>query len=252
MSEQKESSVLFSLKELMNLEEDRIRGEEAEKAASTAAAEKARGDAERAARDAEEARIRAEEERRRMDELRSREEAARHEAIRQAEIEKARADAENKARLEAMNAQQQHERNLAAINQDESKKKLRNLLVGGGVAAALILGVTGFMFYKSSQETQAREQAQAAKARQDEDDLRKLKATLEEQQHKTDSLMSQLANAKDDADRAKLQKQLDDERAKTDSGKPRGGGGGGPRPASGGSDAPKKKCTPGDPLCTDI
>ena len=32
MAEQKESSVLFSLKELMNLEEDRIRDEEAEKA----------------------------------------------------------------------------------------------------------------------------------------------------------------------------------------------------------------------------
>ena len=32
MSEQKESSVLFSLKELMNLEEDRIKNEEAEKA----------------------------------------------------------------------------------------------------------------------------------------------------------------------------------------------------------------------------
>jgi predicted phage gp36 major capsid-like protein len=33
MAEQKESSVLFSLKELMNLEEDRIRAEEAEKEA---------------------------------------------------------------------------------------------------------------------------------------------------------------------------------------------------------------------------
>ena len=33
MSEQKESSVLFSLKELMNLEEDRIKTEEADKAA---------------------------------------------------------------------------------------------------------------------------------------------------------------------------------------------------------------------------
>ena len=32
MAEQKESSVLFSLKELMNLEEDRIREEEADKA----------------------------------------------------------------------------------------------------------------------------------------------------------------------------------------------------------------------------
>jgi hypothetical protein len=36
MAEQKESSVLFSLKELMNLEEDRIKEEEAEKEARLA------------------------------------------------------------------------------------------------------------------------------------------------------------------------------------------------------------------------
>ena len=41
MSEQKESSVLFSLKELMNLEEDRIKTEEEAKASAAAAAEKA-------------------------------------------------------------------------------------------------------------------------------------------------------------------------------------------------------------------
>ena len=250
MSEQKESSVLFSLKELMNLEEDRIRSEEADKAAQAAAAEKARMDAERVAREAEEARIRSEEERRRLDEQRGREEAARLEAIRHAEIEKARADAENKARLDAMAAQQQHERNLAAIHQDESKKKLRNLLIGGAVAVVLLGSLGGFMAYKSSQEASIREQAQAAKARQDEEDLRKLKAALDDNQKKTDSLLSQLANAKDDADRAKLQKQIDDARAASETLKKGSGGGGGPRPA--GDAKPKAKCTPGDPLCTDI
>src|SRR5450755_2713809 len=98
MSEQKESSVLFSLKELMNLEEDRIKGEEAEKAATAAAAEKARVEAERAAREAEEARIRSEQERRRLDDQRSREENARLEAIRHAEMEKTRLEAEQRAR----------------------------------------------------------------------------------------------------------------------------------------------------------
>ena len=39
MAEQKESSVLFSLKELMSLEEDRIRTEEAERTAQAQAAE---------------------------------------------------------------------------------------------------------------------------------------------------------------------------------------------------------------------
>ena len=49
MSEQKESSVLFSLKELMNLEEDRIKQEEETKRAQAEAAERSRLDAERRA-----------------------------------------------------------------------------------------------------------------------------------------------------------------------------------------------------------
>src|SRR5262245_58704150 len=160
--EQKESSVLFSLKELMSLEEDRIRSEEAERSAAAAAAEKARLDAERAAREAEEARIRAEEDRRRTEESRSREEAARLEAIRVAEIEKARVDAEQRARLAAMEAQQQHERSLAAIKQDESKKKLRNMLMYGGIAVVVLGGLGGFLAYKSYDENQKQLAAAAA------------------------------------------------------------------------------------------
>ena len=49
MSEQKESSVLFSLKELMNLEEDRIKTEETSKAEAARRAEQERLEAERLA-----------------------------------------------------------------------------------------------------------------------------------------------------------------------------------------------------------
>jgi hypothetical protein len=52
------------------------------------------------------------------------------------------------------------------------------------------------------------EQAQVAKARQEEEELRKLKAALAEQRVKTDRLLAQLANAEDDDERAKLQQQL--------------------------------------------
>ena len=51
MAEQKESSVLFSLKELMNLEEDRIRQEDEEKKQRAEADARARSDAERRARE---------------------------------------------------------------------------------------------------------------------------------------------------------------------------------------------------------
>src|SRR6185436_16640507 len=105
-------------------------------------------------------------------------------------------------------------------------------------------------YVKSSNEAEARAKADTAERARLEEEGKKLKAMLDEQQKKTDSLIWQLANAKDDAEKAKLQKQLDDERAKTES--IRKSTGGGPRPASGGDTAPKKKCTPGDPLCTDI
>ena len=69
MSEQKESSVLFSLKELMNLEEDRIEQEENEEKRKADAAERARQEEARRAEDAQQARLQAEEEKRRMAQL---------------------------------------------------------------------------------------------------------------------------------------------------------------------------------------
>jgi colicin import membrane protein len=249
MSEQKESSVLFSLKELMNLEEDRIRSEEAERTAAAAAAEKAKADAERSAREAEEARIRAEEERRRLDEQRSREETARLEAIRVAEVEKARIEAEQRARLEAMAAQQQHERSLAAINQDQSKKKLRNMLIVGGAVVGIGLIGGGFALYKSNADRTAQDQARAEQQRQADEEKAKLAAQVEEQRKKMESLLAQLAGANDEATRLKLQKQLDEERAKSDAMTKKTGGGAKAGGASGGT-KPACNCTPGDPLCS--
>jgi colicin import membrane protein len=252
MSEQKESSVLFSLKELMNLEEDRIKGEEADRAASAAAAEQARLEAERVAREAEEARIRAEQERRRLEDQRAREEHARLEAIRQGEIEKARLEAEQRARLEAMEAQQKHERSLAAIKEDEGKKKLRNMLIGGAIFAVLVIGIGGFFAYKNQQQAEADKQAQAAQLREAQEELKRKTAAFEEAQKKADSIKSQLDAAQSEAERERLKAALADAQRVADSAK-KSVGGGGPAPKAGDAPAaPKKKCTPGDPLCTDI
>ena len=250
MSEQKESSVLFSLKELMSLEEDRIRTEEAERAAQAAAAERARQEAERQAREAEEARIRSEEERRRTEEQRGREEVARLEAIRVAEIEKARVEAAQRARLEAMTAQQQHERSLAAIHGDEHKQKLRKILIAVAIAVPMIGGLAGFLVYKDYQAKQAQQAAMVAEQQRLGDEKKKLEASLIEQQKKVDALLADLANAKDDATRAQLQKQLQEEQQKQQ--QMRGGGGVRPAGGAGAPAAPKPKCTPGDPLCSDL
>ncbi len=248
MSEQKESSVLFSLKELMSLEEDRIQQEEAQRKAEAAAAEQARVDAERRAREEEERRIREEEQARQAAEQRSREEAARLEAIRLAEVEKARVEAEQKARLEAMAAQQQHERALVALKEDKHKKKLRNTLIGGGVAVVLIGSLVGFFVYKNAQENQAALAAQQAEQARLAEEKKKLEAQMAENQKKVEGLLQQLASAKDEATRLALQKQLDEEKAKQD--QLRRSHGGGARPASGGGPKPACNCPPGDPLCS--
>jgi hypothetical protein len=99
----------------------------------------------------------------------------------------------------------------------------------------------------ADEQASALEQAQVAKARQEEEELRKLKAALAEQRKKTDRLLALLANAEDDAERAKLQQQLDDERARTKSITGGASADADPRHAP-----PTKKCKPGDPLCSDI
>src|SRR5262245_10721160 len=141
MADQKESSVLFSLKELMNLEEDRIREEEAEKARRAKAELEAREAREKSARETEERRLHEEEERRRAEAPRTREEQNRPGANRPGEGGKARAEAEHKARMEAMAAQRAHEAQLASINQDEHKKRLQ--ITVGVVAFVFVAAVIG-------------------------------------------------------------------------------------------------------------
>jgi colicin import membrane protein len=254
MSEQKESSVLFSLKELMNLEEDRIRGEEADKSAQIAAQEEARRAAEAAARNAEEARIRAEEERRRAEEQRSREEAARLDAIRHAEVEKARLEAEQQARLAAMASQQQHERQLAVINTDKKNTRFRNILIGTIAAVLVVGGVAGFMVNKANEESKAKIAAAEQAKREQEAETNKLKAQLDDQAAKVKNLQSAMENEKDEHKKKLLQAQLEAAKEEeADIGKKLGGGRPAGGPAAGGDKPPPPKaactCKSTDPLC---
>ena len=250
MAEQKESSVLFSLKELMNLEEDRIRQEEDQKRRAEEEAARARADAERRAREEEEARIRASEDKRRAEEQRSREEAARLEAIRHGEVEKARLDAENAARLEQMRHQQEHERQLAVVNQDKSKKRL--VLIASGIGVLFVAGlVGGVVMYSNAQKKQQELQAQ----------LTELTTKQEENNRKMSELTDKLSHATTPEERAALEAQLDEAKKKqadlaADQAAVKSGqhpiqhvhvGGGAAAPH-----LPKCKCAAGDPLCSEI
>lgn len=257
MSEQKESSVLFSLKELMNLEEDRIRGEEADKAARVAAEEESRRQAERAAREAEEARMRSEEERRRAEEQRSREEGARLEAIRVAEIEKARLEAEGQARMAAMASQQQHELQIQALQTDKGKKKLRNILIGVVAAVICIGSVLGYLAVDANKKAEAKQAQAQAEIKKKEEELAALQKKADEAANNVKNLELAVSNETDQRKKAELQAQLnaakkDADAAAEAAGKPAVRGGPLP-PKAGGDDAPKPKaactCKSTDPLC---
>lgn len=253
MSEQKESSVLFSLKELMNLEEDRIRQEEDDKKNRAQAEAKARDDAERKAREEEAARVAADEERKRLEASRQREETARLEAMRAAEIEKQKIEAERRAQLEAMSKQQEHARQLEMIKQDEGKKKLRNMIFGISGAAVLTFGgIAGYVFgvYLPAKEKEKMAQDAALKVQMDEAE----KAKREAAQAMADvkRLQEDLASAKDEKSRAEIAARLAAAQEDlTKKSRPSGG----PGPATGGpgtppaAKGPGKACPPGDPLC---
>lgn len=252
MAEQKESSVLFSLKELMSLEEDRIRQEEADRQRKQDDAEKARLDAERRARDEEETRMRAEDERRRVEEQRTREEQARVEAIRHAEIEKARTETEHQARMAAMKQQQEHDRHIAAIQQDEGKKKLKFILIG--VGALLVVAVVGGGLALKSVNDKAR--AEAARHQQElaqqEARMKELQGQLAQQEESVKSLQAEANNAKTEADRQAALRKLDEARrqASDTSGKIRNLGSGAPQTGPKPPTKPPCTCQAGDPLCS--
>lgn len=250
-SEKQESSVLFSLKELMNLEEDRLRQEEQDRQRVIEDEERRRREEEETRLRAEEARIRAEEERRRQEDQRKREEDARLEAIRQAEIEKKRIEAERAAQLEAMAKQQEHARQLAIIQQDQGKKKLRNTLIGVGAGSFLLIaGGLGLYFGKIKPEQEAAALQAENERRKAAEDAEAAKKAAEAAQAQIAKLLEDLKGAKDEKTRLELEQKLKEaqEAAKKPGvgGPLRGGPAAGPAaPRTGGG----SKCQQGDPLC---
>jgi colicin import membrane protein len=255
MSEE-ESSVLFSLKELMSIEEDRIKTEEDDRVRLAQEAERLRLETERRAREAEDARIRAEEERRRVEEQRRREEQARLAAIQQGELEKARTEAEQRARLEAMTAQQAHERQLAQLKQDKGKKQLQTFLIVGACVVVLGGGIGGYFAWKNVQEKEAALAAQQAEAKRLKEEA---EAERMRRQQEIDDLKGSLAKLEGDSEEAKkLREKIAQLEQDKDTDKPAPGNRGGrPSTGSGGkTDAPaptpKPACREGDPMCSDI
>lgn len=209
MGQSQESSVLFSLNELMSIEDQRLKEERAAEQQRADEELAARTEAERIEREAEEARIQAEENRRRMEEARQREEAARLEAIRLAEVERARAMAEQQARLEAMARQQEHEQKLAQLTHDKQKRRLQKIVTYGSLSALLVFGGgLGVYFGKIRPEAEAENAAAAAQIRAQQEESERLRRDVDEKNAKVDKLLAEIKQAQGKAEQERLAREL--------------------------------------------
>jgi len=157
MAEQKESSVLFSLQELMNLEKSRVLEEEQDRKHRLEAEARARLDAEQRVRDAEQARLHAEENRRRDDELRRRLEDAQIEAAKLAEIEARRLEQQHLLEMAALAKQREHEKEIQQIAAARPKGLPRSVLAT--VVAAMVAALFAVIFIAFVQPVQAAKEA---------------------------------------------------------------------------------------------
>lgn len=179
MSTTNDTSVLFSINQLVNDYETRLLEEQAEAARKAEAEEKARLEAARLAK--EEAARKAHEENMRKiaEESAKREEAARLEAIRLAAVERARIEAERQAQIEMHAKLREHELALEALREDEKKKKLeRSIRLGVASGAIFIASVLGLYFGKIRPDHEARVAAQAADINAQFEENRKLEAQV--------------------------------------------------------------------------
>lgn len=239
MSTTHDTSVLFSINQLMNDYETRVLEEQAEEARKAEAEERARQEAARLAKEEEARKAHEETMRRIREESAKREEEARLEAIRLAAVERARIEAEKQAHIEMQKREQEHALALAALKEDEKKKKLERSIRMGAVAGVLaIAGALGLYFGKIKPDHEAHLAAQAASINAQTEETRRLEAQLAA----NDKRIKQAENA---LERSKTEAAATAQPAPTTTVK---------KLQSNGTNIPKPptntgKCLPGEPGC---
>ncbi|HEY4122820.1 MAG TPA: hypothetical protein VGM56_33380 [Byssovorax sp.] len=204
MGELRESSVLFSLNGLMELERDRQREEDEAARAKAEAEAAAHALMHQLVREEMEATRRGEQARREADEARAREEAARLAAMQAATIERARIEAERAAALARQVEVQRHERELARLREDVGHRRLRRaLIVGGACAFVAIAASLGLYFGELRPESAAREAEHAATLARLEGEKDHLAAEAHEKDARAAVLAAEARAAGDEVTRAK-------------------------------------------------
>jgi trichohyalin len=209
MPEQRENSVLFSLKELRRIEDDRIRQEEADIRAQSEAQRKSREDAERRAReDVERLRKEEEDKVRRLEEeqvARSREEQMR---LQEAE-RRARVDAEMRLQEERMRLEIQHHK---------GKSPLPAIIA----VAAVVVALAGGVIYKLRADAQTEKIALQRRAAEDQDRIRR---DADERARRLEARIAQkeqdLRTAKTEEERTHLRNEIAQERRRAAPARPR-------------------------------
>lgn len=143
MAALQDSSLLFSLKELEQIEQGRVARDRADSEARREAARNASLERERLVREAETRRLEERERHMRAEEARRREEQSRLVAIERAEVERARAEVEARSRVELEQARAAHDMALEAARGRGRLRSYRALLASGVVTT---LAAGGFAF----------------------------------------------------------------------------------------------------------
>src|SRR4051812_22222500 len=193
MAERRENSVLFSLKELRRIEDDRVKKEQDEA--------QARSDAERAAKEAAERAARA------ADEEKRRQEEERVEHIEAAKVARDREDqlrlqeAERRARVEGEMRLHEERMRLEVHAKAQTTSPLKAVL---GVAGLLVLiaGILGYKMYSNHQAEVAALNAErvriAAEAKAAQVEFEKRVSAIQKEMN------DKLANAKTEEERARI------------------------------------------------
>jgi colicin import membrane protein len=258
MEDRKESSVLFNLKELMNLEEDRIKTEEDQKKKAAEDARRREEEMRRAAEEAEKQRIRLVEEERQAAERRAREEEARRHGIIEAEKERARLDSEARARQEEQERMLSHQREMERIAADKAKGVSPGIIVA---IVMVLLGAAGGVWFGVVKPQQEQAAAERLKTQQEITAQREAREAAERLAESRAADARRLAaEAAAAAEATRLKAEADRQRpvaVPPNQDGPSHAGPGKSRPSkparpSGGTDKPKSgggACDPNDPLC---
>jgi colicin import membrane protein len=160
-----QSSVLFSLRELMQLEGQRIEEESSREREARDREHAAKMEAELRLRVADEARRKADAERRHAEQQSQREEEARLTAMHDATLERARIEALDRARLAELDLVHKHEQALRRDAADRTSSRMRAALVSVVTASLLIGGLgLGYYFGVAQPKDEATRRALAEKA----------------------------------------------------------------------------------------